>query len=100
MLAAAGDVDRRDLGPARQLAEIGAAPDRAVGEQPVDVAIGVGLNGRREEQEVLAPRKMLAREGRAQENALKVIRVNVSFTPGSVWISLVTKWPMSVFSSR
>lgn len=100
MLAAAGDVDRRDLGPARQLAGIGAAPDRAMGEQPVDVAIGVGLNGRREEQEVLAPRKMLAREGRAQENALKVIRVNVSFTPGSVWISLVTKWPMSVFSSR
>ena len=35
-----------------------------------------------------------------QEKALKVIRVKVSFTPASVWILLVTKWPMSVFSSR
>ncbi len=100
MFAAAGGVDRRNLSPARQLPGIGAATDRAMGKQPVDVAVGVGLEGRREEQEVLAPRKMLARKGRAQENALKVIRVNVSFTPGSVWIWLVTKWPMSVFSSR
>jgi hypothetical protein len=71
-----------------------------MGEQPVDVAIGIGLKGGRQEQEVLAPRQMLAREGRAQENALKVIRVKVSFTPGRVWIWLVTKWPMSVFASR
>lgn len=35
-----------------------------------------------------------------QEKALKVMRVKVSFTPASVWILLVTKWPMSVFSSR
>ncbi len=62
-----------------------------MGEQPVDVAVGVGLKGRREEQEILAPRQMLLRKGRAQENALKVIRVKVSFTPGSVWIWLVTK---------
>jgi len=96
----AGDIDRRDLGPARKLPGTGAAPDRAMGEQLVDVAVGVRLKGRREEQEVLAPRKMLARKGRAQENALKVIRVKVSFTPGSVWIWLVTKWPMSVFASR
>ena len=61
---------------------------------------GVGLDGGREEQEVLAPRQMLAWRSRAQENALKVIRVKVSFTPGSVWIWLVTKWPMSVFASR
>ena len=100
MLAAGGDIGRRDLGPARQLPGMRAAPDHAMGKQLVDVAIGVRLNGGRQEQEVLAPRQMLAREGRAQENALKVIRVKVSFTPGSVWISLVTKWPMSVFSSR
>lgn len=100
MFAAAGDIDRCDLGPARKLPRTDTAPNRAMGEQLVDVAIRVGLEGRREEQEILAPRKMLAREGRAQENALKVIRVKVSFTPGSVWIWLVTKWPMSVFSSR
>ncbi len=100
MFAAVGDIDGRDLGPARQLPCTGAAPDRAMGEQPVDVAVGVGLEGGREEQEVLAPWQMLARKGRAQENALKVIRVKVSFTPGSVWIWLVTKWPMSVFASR
>ena len=100
MFAAAGDIHRRDLSAAWQVARLGATADRAMGEQPVDVAVGVGLEGRREEQEVLAPRKMLAREGRAQENALKVIRVKVSFTPGSVWIWLVTKWPMSVFASR
>ena len=91
MFATAGDIDRRDLSPARQLPGMGAATDRTMGEQPVDVAVGVRLQGRREEQEVLAPREMPARNGRAQENALKVIRVNVSFTPGSVWISLVTK---------
>lgn len=62
-----------------------------MGEQSVDVAVGVGLNGRREEQEILAPRQMLLRKGDAQENALKVIRVKVSFTPGRVWIRLVTK---------
>ena len=100
MFATVGDIDRRDLGPARQLPGMGAATDRTMGEQLVDVAVGVRLQGRREEQEVLAPREMPARSGRAQENALNVIRVNVSFTPGSVWISLVTKWPMSVFSSR
>ena len=100
MFAAGGDIDWGDLGPARQLACMRAAPDHAMGEQSVDVAVGVRLKGRREEQEVLAPRKMLARKGRAQEKALKVIRVKVSFTPGSVWIWLVTKWPMSVFSSR
>jgi len=100
VFAAAGDIDRRDLGPARKLPGTGTAPDRAMSEQPVDVAVGVRLKGRREEQEVLTPRKMLARKGRAQENALKVIRVKVSFTPGSVWIWLVTKCPMSVFASR
>ena len=63
---------------------IGAATDHPMGEQTVDHAVGVGLDGRREEQKVLAPREMPARNGRAQENALKVIRVNVSFTPGSV----------------
>jgi hypothetical protein len=55
-----------------------------MGEELVDVAIGVGLNGRREEEEILAPREMPARKGRTQEKALKVIRVKVSFTPGSV----------------
>lgn len=100
MFSIAGDIDRRDLGRARKLPGTGAAPDRAMGEQLVDVTVGVRLKRRREEQEVLAPRKMLARKGRAQENALKVIRVKVSFTPGSVWIWLVTKWPMSVFASR
>jgi len=100
VFAASGDIDWRDLGPARQLPGMRAAPDHAMGEQPVDDAVGVRLKGGREEQEVLAPRQMLARKGRAQENALKVIRVKVSFTPGSVWIWLVTKWPMSVFSSR
>jgi hypothetical protein len=62
-----------------------------MGEELVDVAIGVWLNGRREEKEILTPREMPARKGRTQENALKVIRVKVSFTPGSVWIWLVTK---------
>lgn len=100
MFAAAGDIDRRNLSPARQLPGIGAATDRTMGEQLIDVAVGVRLERGREEQEVLAPREMPARNGGAQENALNVIRVNVSFTPGSVWISLVTKWPMSVFSSR
>jgi len=100
VFASAGDVDRRDLCPARQLPDLRSAPDHAMGEKPVDVSVGIGLKGGREEQEVLAPRQMLAREGRAQENALKVIRVKVSFTPGRVWIWLVTKWPMSVFSSR
>ncbi len=100
MFAAGGDIHRCDLAAARQVAWLGATADRAMGEELVDVAVGVGLEGRREEQEVLAPRKMLARKGRAQENALKVIRVNVSFTPGSVWIWLVTKWPMSVLASR
>ena len=41
-----------------------------------------------------------ARRGRNQESALKVMRVKVSFTPASVWTLLVTKWPMSVLSSR
>ncbi len=91
MLSSAGNIDRRDLGPARQFPDPGPAPDHAMGEQPVDDAVGVRLKGGREEQEVLAPRQMLARKGRAQENALKVIRVKVSFTPGSVWIWLVTK---------
>jgi hypothetical protein len=62
-----------------------------MGEELVDVAIGVWLNGRREEKEILTPREMPARKGRTQENALKVIRVKVSFTPASVWIWLVTK---------
>jgi hypothetical protein len=62
-----------------------------MGEQAVDHAIGVGLKGRREEQEILAPREVPPGKSRAQENALKVIRVKVSFTPGSVWIWLVTK---------
>ena len=84
MFAAAGEVSRRDLRAARQRPGIGAAPDHTMGEQAVDHAVGVGLDGRREEQEVLAPRQMPLRKGRAQENALKVIRVKVSFTPGRV----------------
>lgn len=91
MVATGSGVDWRDLRAARQLARVRATTDHAMREQPVDVAIGVGLNGRGEEQEVLAPRQMLLRKGRAQENALKVIKVKVSFTPGSVWIWLVTK---------
>ncbi len=34
------------------------------------------------------------------ENALNVISVKVSFTPGSVWTCSVTKWPMSSPSFR
>ena len=36
----------------------------------------------------------------AQANALKAMRVKVSFTPGRVWIVSVTKWPMSWSSAR
>jgi hypothetical protein len=71
-----------------------------MGKQLVDDSIGVGLDCRRQEQEILAAREVPARYGRGQENALKVMRVKVSFTPASVWIRLVTKWPMSVLSSR
>ena len=91
MLAAAGGIDRFDLAAARQVARVRTTTDYAMGEQPVDVAVGIGLNGRREEKKILTPREMPARKGRTQENALKVMRVKVSFTPGSVWISLVTK---------
>lgn len=100
MLAAVDDVTRRDLLAARQLAWCGAAWDHAMGEQLVDDAIGVGLDRRRQEQEILAAREVPAWRGRRQENALKVMSVKVSFTPASVWILLVTKWPMSVLSSR
>lgn len=71
-----------------------------MGEQPVDDAIGVGLDRRRQEQEILPAREVPARRRGSQENALKVMRVKVSFTPASVWMLLVTKWPMSVLSSR
>lgn len=71
-----------------------------MGEQSVDNAIGVGLDRRRQEQEILAAWKVPLRRGGRQENALKVMSVKVSFTPDSVWILLVTKWPMSVLSSR
>ncbi len=62
-----------------------------MGEEFVDDAIGVRLERRRQEQEVLAARQMLTRLREAQANALKVMRVKVSFTPASVWIWLVTK---------
>ncbi len=62
-----------------------------MGEQLVDDAVGVGLDRRRQEQEVLPAREVPPRQGRGQENALKVMRVKVSFTPASVWIRLVTK---------
>ena len=91
MLAAVGDVTGRDLLAARQIAGRGTAADHAMGEQLVDDAIGVGLDRRRQEQEILATREVPARRGRRQENALKVMRVKVSFTPPSVWILLVTK---------
>lgn len=71
-----------------------------MGEELVDDAIGVGLKRRRQEQEILAARQVLTRRRKAQLNALKVMRVKVSFTPASVWMLLVTKWPMSVLSSR
>lgn len=54
--------------------------------------------GRRDER--LVARQISSERRCLQENALKVIRVKVSFTPASVWILLVTKWPISVFSSR
>lgn len=100
MFASTGNIDRYNFTTARQFPDMRTAPNHAMGEQLVDVAVGVRLDGRREEQKILAPRQMLLRKRRAQEKALKVIRVKVSFTPGSVWIWLVTKWPMSVFASR
>jgi len=100
VLVAIDDVTRRDLFAARQIARRRPAADHAMGEQLVDDAIGVGLDRRRQEQEILAAREVPARRGRRQENALKVMSVKVSFTPPSVWILLVTKWPMSVLSSR
>jgi hypothetical protein len=71
-----------------------------MGEQSVDDAIGVGLKRGRQEEKILAARQMLARRRNAQLKALNVMRVKVSFTPDSVWMLLVTKWPMSVLSSR
>jgi len=71
-----------------------------MGEELVDDAVSVGLKRRRQEQEILAARQMLTRRRNAQVKALKVMSVKVSFTPANVWIWLVTKWPMSVFSSR
>ena len=100
MFAAARDVARRDLLATRQQARLRSRLHHAMGEQPVDDPVGVGLKRRRQEQEVLAARQMLTRRRKAQAKALKVMSVNVSFTPARVWIWLVTKWPMSVFSSR
>jgi hypothetical protein len=100
VFAAIDEVTRRDLFIARQIAGRGTSADQAMGEQLIDNAIGVGLDRRRQEQEILAARQVPAGDGRRQENALKVMSVKVSFTPASVWILLVTKWPMSVLSSR
>jgi hypothetical protein len=100
VLAAIDEVARRDLFSTRQLADVRPAMDRTMGEELVDDAIGVGLDRRREKEKILAAREVLPRQGRRQEKALKVMRVKVSFTPASVWILLVTKWPMSVLSSR
>ncbi len=91
MVAAVGPIDRRDLLTPRQFTRMVAAADHAMGEQTVDHAVGIGLDRRREEQEILAPREMPSRDGRTQEKALKVMRVKVSFTPRSVWMWLVTK---------
>ena len=100
MFAAARDVTRCDLLAARQYAGQRTRLHHAMGEQSVDDAIGVGLKRGRQEEKILAARQMLARRRNAQLKALNVMRVKVSFTPDSVWILLVTKWPMSVLSSR
>ena len=100
MFAAVDRVARRDLLAARKYARRRPCPHDAVREQFVDDAIGVRLDSGREEQKVLAARQMLTRRRKGQLNALNVISVKVSFTPARVWISLVTKWPMSVLSSR
>lgn len=91
MLAAVHPIDRCDLFAARQLARARATADHAMGEQAVDHAVGVRLDRGREEQEILAPREVPVRDGGAQEKALKVMRVKVSFTPRKVWMLLVTK---------
>lgn len=100
MLAAIDHIAWRDLLAARERVLGRPTADRAMGEELVDDAIGVGLDRRRQEQEILSAREVPLRQGRRQENALKVMSVKVSFTPPSVWILLVTKWPMSVLSSR